>query len=281
MTNCERCGAALDPTALTCPYCGLTTRAGVQAQQAQQQVAQSQAALGAQWQMQRERANQMEIASLGTQAMWWSIAGVVFCCLPLGVVGIVQGVRARGRAHAAKITAPGTATAGFIIGILSCMTSIALFTYAAIDSQNEQDRANKRVAEIDKQLGKKPEAATLDHDTACLLGEQYTLKNSFDDKSGYQFEKFECVGKLTQTGDSAQLDDLKFHYNTDEEKAFVCFKRGTKWYVDRLSAAACDADTSAASASASADAAVAPSASSAPASTHPHHTRDAHDTRDH
>ena len=101
--------------------------------------------------------------------------------------GPVMGLRARGRAQAANITVPGTAMAGLVIGAISCVTSIALFTYAAIESQNEQDHANKRVAEIDKQLGKKPEAPTLDHDTACLLGEQYTLKNSFDDKWGYLF----------------------------------------------------------------------------------------------
>ena len=280
MTNCERCGAALDPTALTCPFCGLTTRAGVQARAMEEQAAQSRAGLAQQWAMQQQRATQMEIASLGTQAMWWSIAGLAFCCLPLGVVGIVQGVRARGRAQTANITAPGTAMAGLVIGIISCVTSIALFTYAAIDSQNEQDRANKRVAEIDKQLGKKPEAATLDHDTACLLGEEYTLKNSFDDKSGYQFEKFECVGKLTQTSDSAQLDDLKFHYNDEEEKAFVCFKRGTKWYVDRLATSGCEADTSIPSAD-TADASAAPAASTAPAATHSHHAPTTHDTRDH
>ena len=278
MTNCERCGAALDPTALTCPFCGLTTRAGVQARAMEEQAAQSRAGLAQQWAMQQQRAAQMEVASLGTQAMWWSIAGLAFCCLPLGVVGIVQGLRAKSRAHAVNMAPPGAATAGFILGIISCMTSIALFTYAAIDSQNEQERANKRVAEIDKQLGKKPEAATLDHDTACLLGEQYTLKNSFDDKSGYQFEKFECVGKLTQTGDSAQLDDLKFHYTSDEEKAFVCFKRGTKWYVDRLATSGCEADTTAPSASDSTDASAAPAATTAPAATHPHR---AHDSRDH
>lgn len=223
----------------------------------------------------------MDIAKLGTQAMWWSIAGIVLCCLPLGVVGMVMGLRARGRAQAANITVPGTAMAGLVIGAISCVTSIALFTYAAIESQNEQDHANKRVAEIDKQLGKKPEAPTLDHDTACLLGEQYTLKNSFDDKSGYQFENFECAGKLTQTTDSAQLEDLKFHYNSDEEKAFVCFKRGTKWYVDRLATSGCNADATATSASASADAAAAPSATSAPATTHSHHAHETRDARDH
>ncbi|MGH7284751.1 MAG: hypothetical protein ACRELY_24770 [Polyangiaceae bacterium] len=281
MTNCERCGAALDPTALTCPFCGLTTRAGAQAKTMQEQAAQSQAGLAAQWAMQRERAMQMEIASLATQAMWWSIAGVAFCCLPLGIVGIVQGLRAKGRAQAGNITVPGAATVGLVVGIISCVMSVALITYAAIDSSNEQDRANARVAAIDKQLGKKPEAATLDHDTACLLGEEYTLKNRFDDKPGYELQKFDCVGKLTQTADAAQLEDLKFHYNDDEEKAFVCFKRGTKWYVDRLEVTGCESDTSSSSASASADAAAAPSATTAPASTHAHPHRDPHETRDH
>ncbi len=272
--NCQRCGALVDPTALECPYCQFTTPLGAQTLAQQEQAARARAGVAEVWAYQQQRVAQMQVTSLGRQALWWSLAGMVLCCLPLGVVSIVQGLRSRARAAALRMAVPGTAIAGLVLGSITCILSIGAVTYAFVDASQSQDQANARIAALDKQIGTRAEDATLDHGVACALAEQFTLKNGFEGTSGFTYDKFECPGKVTQSVDAAELEDFKFHYNDDEKKTSVCFKRGARWYVDKLAPSGCDSSAAAASASQagstspSASAATATSASAA-ASDHP------------
>lgn len=227
---------------MACPYCHLVTPAGVAAQQREAQAAEAARAHG-QWmaaaQLQTQEVERRRIQGTATQSLIWSIAGVVLCCLPLGVVGIVQGLRARSASLARAFPVPGTAKVGLWLGIASCLTSIGFFTWAAISASNDEARARARAAEIDRLVGARAQSATLESSVACQLAEARTLQSGWDNRRGYTFDRFECPGRLTQTGDVAQLEDFRFHATSEEVRVFVCFKRGARWYVDTLSATSC------------------------------------------
>lgn len=259
--NCQRCGAQLDPTALVCPFCQLTTPAGVAAQQIQQQQMAYRAQAEAQSAAFRQRVEAYEAERLGKQSLLWAGAGILFCCFPLGTVAIVQASRSSSTAKSLNAAVPQSARIGLVLGIVSVLMSVVLLSYAYLDTSHSQERANARMAAIDKELGKKPEAATLDRSVACLLAEQFTLKNGYEGNYGYDMSKFDCPGKFTQTADTAQLEDFHFAYNdTTQLKAFVCFKHGAKWFVDRLAEQDCSVNPEVASATAAGSDSAAPSA---------------------
>ncbi|MBN9161638.1 MAG: hypothetical protein J0I07_11800 [Myxococcales bacterium] len=245
MIRCERCGASLDPMVAACPYCQLTTPAGVAAQQRESQVAE-QARVHAQWasaaQQQAHAVEQRRIQGIATQSLLWSIAGIVLCCLPLGVIGIVQGLRARSASVARSLPVPGLAKVGLWLGIASCLTSVVLVTWGGLSAAEDEERANARAAELEKAVGTRAELETLDRTAACQLAEAHTLRNGWNDKRGYSLERFECPGKLEQAADRAELQDFRVYErsgNDKEHRVFVCFKRGGRWFVDSLSKTPC------------------------------------------
>jgi hypothetical protein len=239
--NCERCGATIDPLAHACPYCHLTTRAGVIAQQNQEAANRARAQWSAAVDFQKQRANEMQIQSTATQSVWLSVLGMVVCgCFPLGAAGIVQALRAKSMAAAQKMEPPPRAQIGLYSGIISVLFSVGICVAAFISSSHDQARADARTAEIDKQVGSKASDATLDHATACLLAEEAALKTGFDDNPGYSLEKFDCPGKLVPTSEAADLEDFAFAHTGTTYKIHVCFKHGAKWFVESLSEDACN-----------------------------------------
>lgn len=241
MNRCERCGANLDPTVLACPYCQMTTRAGVAAQERQSQAAYAQATWMAANQAQAQEVERRRIHGLATQSLVWSIVGTVLFCFPVGIIGIVQGSRARSAAVARSLPIPGAATIGLWLGIASSITSIGLVTWASRDVARDEARTKARIATIEKTVGTKAESPTLDASTACQLAEARALQQGWNDTRGYSLERFECLGKLTQAGDTAELQDFRFHARSgsEEYRTFVCLKRGARWYADRLSTTSC------------------------------------------
>jgi hypothetical protein len=239
--NCERCGAVVDGAALACPYCHLTTPAGVLAQRNQEAADRARAQWVQAVDFQKQRAIEMQIASTATQSVWLSAAGMLVCgCFPLGIVGIIQAMRAKSMAAAQKMAPPPRAQIGFILGIVSVLVSSGICVAAFISSSHDQARANARIADIDKQVGNKASNATLDRGTACLLAEEAALKTGFDGNEGYSLEKFDCPGRLVPAGDTAQLEDFAFMWSSTNYKVNVCFKHGAKWFVETLSEDACD-----------------------------------------
>jgi hypothetical protein len=224
-----------------CPYCGLTTPAGVAAQSQAAERAKVQAQWAAAAQLQASATEQRRIKGLATQSLVWSIGGLVFCCLPLGVVGIVQGLRARSASVARSLPVPGLASAGLWLGIASCLTSVGLWTWAGISNAKDEERAKARTTEIEKAVDAKAGLETLDRDVACQLAEARTLQAGWDGKRGYSLQRFECPGKFEQAADRAELQDFRFHAGSGEKeyRVFVCFKRGDRWFVDRLSETSC------------------------------------------
>lgn len=195
----------------------------------------------------------MQIQATATQSVWLSVLGMVVCgCFPLGIVGIVQALRAKSMAAEQKMEAPPRAQIGLILGIISCVFSVGVIIAAEVSSSRDQSHADARTAEIDKQVGTKASNAMLDHATACLLAEEAALKNGFENNPGSSFEKFDCPGRLLPTGDTAQLEDFAFTYSSTNYKVNVCFKRGTKWFVESLSEDPCDVTAAAGDAGAAA-----------------------------
>lgn len=243
--KCAQCGALIDPLALSCQYCRFTTPAGVAAQQRAEADAQRRAQWEAHAHHSQQAATNRQLDSSATHALIWSIAGAVLCCLPLGVVGIVFGARARALAKRLGTAPPARATIGMVLGIVSCVLSVAMVVFAVVQSQIDEEETQKRISTIEKQLGTAPSAPTLDRTTACGLAEVYALRTGWDGRRGYSLEAFECLGKLRQDGDRAELDDFRFRIDTDQKKRFdlhVCFKRGGAWYVRDMRDGACPLD---------------------------------------
>ncbi len=243
--KCTHCGAAIDPLALACPYCKMTTPAGVLARQREEHErkshAQWHAHAQAQAQQQDQVVTQRRLDSAATHALLWSIAGTVICCAPLGIVAIVLGARARSIASSRNMPIPVKATVGLILGMVSTVSSIGFFVYAIVASQREEAASKDRVAVIEKQIGGKAASAALERETACGLAEIHVLRNGWKGNRGQTLSQFDCVGKLAVSADHAALENFRFRYDTGNANydVSVCFKRGGKWYVDEVRDDAC------------------------------------------
>ena len=234
--RCAQCGAMIDPLAHACPYCQFTTPAGVAAHQQRQHHAQ----WAAHATHQQMAAAVARMKSTSTQALVFGILGIVICCTPLGIVGIVQGVRARGMAREANAPVPGTATAGLVLSILSIVTSIAGIYFIDKGAKEDKAAAEQRAAAIDQRLGKRPEAKVLDRDVACGLAEAHLLREGHGGKAGYYLEEIQCVGRLESTAeDRAEIDVMRAKASGGGLEFRVCFKRGGKWYVSTTTTLAC------------------------------------------
>jgi hypothetical protein len=241
MSHCTRCGASIDPLALACTYCGLTTPAGVADKQRREHEAQMRAHYEAQTQYQRQVVEQRRLESATKQSLFFSIWGVVLCCVPTGVIGIVQGFRARSLAAASQKPAPAMATVGIALGFTSVVTTIGLAVVMYFNVERRSKAADERIAQIDEQYGAAATSPVLAREVACALGEQYVLRNGWDGHPGYSLKSFDCVGKLSVTGDErAELDDFRFTWgSTGKYETMVCLKRGAKWYVATLTQGEC------------------------------------------
>lgn len=235
--KCAQCGAMIDPLALACPYCRFTTPAGVAAHQQQQ----AQAHWSAHAQNVQLSAARARLGATATQALIFGILGILLFCTPLGIVGIVQGFRARAMAREAHAPMPGTATAGLILAFVSLVTSIG--GIVLINRATEEDKAiaEARAAAIDKRLGDRPSAKLLDRDTACGLAEAHVFREGAQGVSNFNVKGVECVGKLSVLGDDrAELDNVWVKDSTKKHEIKACFKRGGKWYVANTTTSAGD-----------------------------------------
>lgn len=244
-TTCTKCGAVIDPLALSCPYCGLTTPAGVAAHERAKVDAEARAAWHAHAEQLAQALARQAAQKTANSALLWSLAGTVLCCLPLGAVGVVQGLRARAAAGRARVNAPGKAVAGLVLGILSMVMSVSFVTWAVIRDQAESKESKERIQAL---LGTTTAGAArpeLEHDVACGLAEIYARREGMKGHRGHTLVAFECHGALLPLGpDKARLDDFRFRPSTGDDKppfeVGVCFKRGAVWYVTKMGDGACD-----------------------------------------
>lgn len=231
--NCSRCGATIDPLALACPFCKLTTPAGVMAEERRREEARVRAGYEAHASVHRQHAEHRRLMGTANQALVFSLLGIVLCCLPTGIVGIVQGARARAMAKAANVPPPGRATVGLVLGIVSIVSSIGFIVFIELGVQEDKKVANARIDAIEASVGARAANAALERDVACGLAEQYVLRNGFGGNRGYSIAGFDCPGRVRVTsGEAAELDTFRFtHGSSDKFETVACFKRGAKWFV--------------------------------------------------
>ena len=127
------------------------------------------------------------------------------------------------------------ATLGLVISALSGAGFLVFMVWAVVSSQHDVAGIAKRKTELEKQIGTKAEAATLDQSTACALAELKILADGHDGSSTY-FHDYECLGKIASKGEHATLDDFQYQASSTGplKKVIVCFKHGAKWYVDEV-----------------------------------------------
>lgn len=237
--KCAQCGAMIDPLAHACPYCRFTTPLGVSAHQQQQAQAQHQAQWAAHANYVHSSVATARTKSTSTQALIFGILGIILFCTPLGIVGIIQGFRARGMAGEAKIPVPGTATAGLVLSIISLVTSIGGIILMNRDMEEDKAVAEQKAVAIEKRIGNKTSAVVLDRDTACGLAEIHVWREGDGRIANFNAKSVQCMGKMKFEGDRAELDLLRVKSGTEQNDSHVCFKRGDKWYVERFSTTSC------------------------------------------
>ncbi len=233
---CEKCGATLQSGARQCPYCQTTTPYGMQAQQndiQQQQWSQAQAQQAL---LHAQLTGGGQIEAAATAALLWSLASIVFFCIPIpAIAGVVMGLRARSLAQSLRLSAPVRGTIGLVISALSGVGFLVFMVWAVVSSRHDVAGIAKRKAELETQIGSKASAATLDQSTACAMAELKILSEGHEGSATY-FQEYECLGKVAGTGERATLE--AFQYRTSStgalKKVIVCFKHDAKWYVDEV-----------------------------------------------
>lgn len=237
--KCEHCGAVVAVSALACSFCQAPTAAARRQREQAEYAAQQRASLQAAHEQQARVAAQGRLQSLATHSMWWSIAGLVVCCLPVATLGIVQGIRARGLARTLGAAVPFGATVGLALGGFGSLASVGVWTWAIISSNQDEAEAAAKVQVLEARAKSGSEATALGLETACALAEAYTWKNGFEGTNGYRMKSMECIGKVTVDGDRAVLDAWRFAHDSTRHDVNVCFKRGGRWYVAEMKNGAC------------------------------------------
>jgi hypothetical protein len=229
MVKCANCGADVEPTAEKCGYCGATTDYGVKlAQQRDYQRQQQQ-----QWQQQQQYQQQQQQrgrASEATQtdatnALWWSIAGLLVCCFPASVIGLVLSLRSRKLAAKHGLLVPGRSTLALVISGLGLALSAVGMVWFTID----QWQLGNRRDELAKVVAKGAGHDTIDQKTACALVELELLESGYQGKSGALIDGFKCTGKLEQSGDLARIDRVRFKADSAQHEHVACLRRGARW----------------------------------------------------
>jgi hypothetical protein len=232
MVSCTRCGANIDPSAPVCPYCQTQTAYGYhQAQQAA--FHQQQAGLAEQARAGQERAErQQALEKKARYALFWSLGGVVLCCFPAAIVGMVLGLNVKGTARKSDLVAPGSATVAVVVGVVALL----LFGAGVVVYVHDSRELNARIAVLEAETEPARAAERVDQRLACGLTELELLKNGFAGTSGINISGFECNGKLEQSGERAQLFDVQFRSSSSEPRKVVaaCLVRGARWSVQEL-----------------------------------------------
>ncbi len=231
MQTCQRCGATLDPSATACPYCGTQTAYGHHVAREQAAFAQ-QAQYAAHARQQAERAGaDAPLKRTAMQALVASLLGSVFCCVPVAILGIVLGLRAKSIARQHGLVAPASSTAAVVVGSFGTALFAVLVVLFILDNQKH----DARVEELEALIARSGTAPNLDQRTACALAEHRLLKDGYGETSGLSIDDFECSGKLEQVGERATLHDVRFKPSTNPPvTATVCLAHGARWSVSEL-----------------------------------------------
>lgn len=231
MVSCPRCGANIDPSALACPYCKTQTLYGRQ-QQEQHAAYQYQAAQVAQHQQAAERhQRQQALEKMAKHALFWSLGGLLVCCLPGAIVGIVMGLSVKSAAKRDGVTPPSMSTIAVVLG--AC--GIAVFGVFLVLFIQDSRARDARIAVLQSQLEATRTKEAIDQPLACALTELELLQDGYAGKGGITVEGVECNGRVEQNGDRAILREVRFRTSsTEKHTVTACLARGARWAVKEL-----------------------------------------------
>lgn len=232
MVSCTRCGANVDPAAAVCPYCQTQTAYGYQqarhAAYYQQQSAHAERARVEQLRAERKQA----LEKKAKQALFWSLGGLVICCFPAALVGLVLGLNVKSAAKKDQLVAPGSATIAVVVGGLGLLLFCGMLTLYVHDTR----KTDARVAVLEQQIEPTRSGERIEQRVACALTELELLKEGFNGSNNLNIRDFECNGKLEQDGEHAQLFDVSFRSSSSKPRHIVsaCLVRGARWSVREL-----------------------------------------------
>jgi hypothetical protein len=177
------------------------------------------------------------IEAAATASLLWSLGSIACFCFPVpAIIGIVMGLRARTLAQSLRLSLPVRATIGLVISALSSVSCVVFMIWAVVSSQHDLATLGKRKTELEKQIGTKASATSLDQPTACALAELKILNDGHNGVATY-FHGYACPGKIATSGDRATLEDFQYYETTSSgplKKVTICFKHGALWYVDEI-----------------------------------------------
>ncbi|MCC6811625.1 MAG: hypothetical protein IT381_29615 [Deltaproteobacteria bacterium] len=156
------------------------------------------------------------------RALWLSIAAVLTCCGPLGVIAVVWGFVIKRDADA--VSAPTPLRAFFAIGLGTL--SVIQLSYAVYTSQKNEKARMEMAGAATKRLAGQREALALKHDVACDLTIEYLLaskKRSFD--------AITCPGQVEAKESVATLTEVVAKNGSSEQALRACFGRTSRWFV--------------------------------------------------
>ncbi|HSC88850.1 MAG TPA: hypothetical protein VLC09_16320 [Polyangiaceae bacterium] len=157
----------------------------------------------------------------GFAPLAFAVGGLVLCCFPIGLVGVVKGHSLRKQAKEAGRSAPAAATLAVILGGLSVLSSlgmIAFGTQSYLANQGEIDAMNAGVE-------KERSADVLAQNVACTLA-QVALKKRF------AYEAVECKTPLAIQGKRAVLANVEMKALDGKKSAYtMCFAKSQRWFV--------------------------------------------------
>jgi len=220
---CQRCGATLDPSARSCPYCGTTTAHAYaldQQREAQAFHAQQHAQASARARAEQEIVKQARIGLIVTAL------GFFICCLPVSMAGLALSVRAKMNARRYQLIAPPTSTLGLVLGIFGTLAVMALWVNYIFFVESKEERR----AELDRRAA----MLSLTKETACEI-----VKERLEDE-GYKTDPNvfspTCNGALERRSDRATLEGVSFDIPGKQKVTITaCFARGQRWEVVELS----------------------------------------------
>jgi hypothetical protein len=204
MSDCAKCNAALPADAESCPYCGLATPLVVERQRAAEQAEREAKARADQEARTREDAALQKSAKT---AFYWSLMGFVAWCLGIpSVVGLVLGMRTRGRAHRAGAATPGYATVAVVLGTIGTVIFGLLVIIGIRQVRMDFARRTELMAAIETGA----RAEKLETAAACALVE---LQLRTHGVGGHTRQQIPECPVIAQAGETASLTGIRVPAN--------------------------------------------------------------------
>jgi hypothetical protein len=165
------------------------------------------------------------VRSKANWALGLSIPGLLLCCGPLGIIGLVFGIQSIGLAKKHGVPTPAAGIVSIVLGSLS-----VLFMAGVIINGIVEDRLkDARIAETKGALAGQLEKPRLDPKTACLLVEKELLHGLYEKNT--RVKNVKCPGSFDGDEKRATLRGVEAEIGADPKVLTACFARSTRWFA--------------------------------------------------